>query len=451
MRRWKKNILEREAREGKNVSTRRRFNSVLEAAGRRKKKKKRRKPVCCLDKDNKPAPTVSEVSYFTQASHHLSQARISSDPLPHVKRAKRILYKANPCWLDSRALWIEIQEQVARMYEAHNRDTIDAFVRGSQEAAAPPVVYVIQHQHAVHLWRQLMKDQFKMLPVLHVDSHPDMNAIPYPYHKCHEIGAVLPCALREGLTDTLAWVMPKWVQEHEHTGHWHGAMVHCDKRKGPCTPNDTMVEWENICKRPKQYFLATNASEDTASSDFHVYSTSIKGVPGCARGAETIPFRYAHVAPRASPKLASYLGSRYILDIDLDFFVTNGYEQGKLDYDEFDLPSHLRVLDGPTEQGSSRLHDDDTSATVAEALRKEVSAIKRRVKSFAAFIRGLQKRGSRPVIVSISDSAPVNFTSVYGSLNPFENCYCPRYFVPLLHDLLRLHLGEVFAHGLDDS
>ena len=417
-------------RSGRSVAARREVNAA-----------RRRGAVCCMDADDRPKPAVKDPDYFVRASRMLGAARRSAAPLPHVRRAKEVLYAANPCWLDSRQLWIEIQEQVARTYEAHN----ESMCASATPPSAPPVVYVIQHQHAVRLWAQIKRRRkLPMLPVLHVDSHPDMNPIHYPYRKCHEIGSVLPCALRERVTDRLAWVMPKWVQEHEEVGHWGGAMVHCSARRGGKCEKDA-VEWENMCKRRKQYFLATDVPADDAAAEFHAHATTIDGVPGCAKGT-SIPFEYTTVKPRASHQLASYLGPQYILDIDLDFFVTNGYDES--DYREFDLPSTLRVLDGPTEQGSSRLFEDQPSMDVAKALRKEVAAIRRRVRTFAAFIRGLHERGSTPAIVSISDSAPVTFTAVYGSLNPFENCYCPRYFVPLLHDLLRAELPEFFARAV---
>jgi hypothetical protein len=140
--------------------------------------------------------------------------------------------------------------------------------------------------------------------------------------------------------------------------------------------------------------------------------------------------------------------TKFVLNIDLYFFVCNGKELTKKQYQkEFeDIRSPYRTTGLPEINTPRQQYDTVTGRKFQKKLSKESNEIKKRVNRFLRGLAYLKKEKRMPSVINLSDSTPSLFS---GDINRavFNNNYTPKYFVPYIHLLLISGLHELYGNG----
>jgi len=294
-------------------------------------------------------------------------------------------------------------------------------------------VSVVMHNRAVGWW--LRHPQPPGVALLHVDSHVDMNPVHAGGGRLRrlgrrvaqgrsppraldpllwDIGGVVTAYLALGGLRDVVWLHPAWVRARPA----HRTPVALVRERGRLT------------------YRAERGSGLRAGLRL-----------AALRPQDDQIFRYTQLRARTRgqwERLRSALGERFVLDIDLDYFVTNGVENHGGVY-ESEARSPLRRRRCRITQAPRQY-----SASTAEMSRRrrqvhaELRAIDERIRSFASGLRQLQRRGCVPTLVSLSDSA-----ATLGGLTDgisWSNNYTPAHLVMyvktrLLRRLRRLYGG----------
>jgi hypothetical protein len=146
-------------------------------------------------------------------------------------------------------------------------------------------------------------------------------------------------------------------------------------------------------------------------------------------------------------------GDKYILDIDLDYFVCNGDPFNKSYFNSpFDLQSFNRVKMEYINQNMPRYTTDTSTEELKEyekKLNKEIKKINGRIREFINFLRLLKKSGLTPCLISMSDSSNVMFGECPESYesykcNTISNGYVPSNLALYVHYNVVNKLRELF-------
>jgi hypothetical protein len=140
-------------------------------------------------------------------------------------------------------------------------------------------------------------------------------------------------------------------------------------------------------------------------------------------------------------------GDKYILDIDLDYFVCNGDPFNKTYFDTpFDLQSFNRVKMEYINQNAPRYTSDsstDELKTYEKKLNIEINKINKRIKIFINLLRRLKKSGLTPCLISMSDSSNVMFSDC-PECNTISNGYVPSNLALYVHHIVVKELKKIF-------
>ena len=239
---------------------------------------------------------------------------------------------------------------------------------------------------------------------------------------CGQINWPVTCLLFSKKIDNVIWALPKWV--YDNNAKFNQALI-IDKNK-------QKPKYIRSNKEDKDEFLLSGI--DIVSQEKYDNKDSYSFY-------HAFEFERIHVDSKNGWKnltksIDKY--SKFILDIDLDFFVTNGDKHSIKEYKKFfyDLESHNRVHKIPGIKEPRAIHESTReSLDVKKELNKECRIIIKRVKVFLDGLTKLKNQNIIPSCISISDSCS-SFFSGDIDRGVFTNEYTPKYFVPLLHILL---------------
>ena len=363
-----------------------------------------------------------------------------STALPILTKVTKLLLKKRN-FLLYRPMWDELHDRSVYYYDYLNETNL-AKIKDSPKNI--PIFRVTLHNEAIKWWLKYKHAGHLSSTLVHFDTHDDMGL---PKTKkylltrgkldtkkvmkgaCGLISWPVTCLLLSEEVENVIWCLPQWVHDTDITIE-EQALVHYKK-------GDDFRYIRSKTRKKDKYRLEGDVTllstiERTKGMDFyhaHAFSrvkmTTTKGWNKLARLIQT---------------------PRFILDIDLDFFVTNGDKYSRKEYlaNYFeDIESTGRVHTVPGITVPRAAYEDHESRKVSKKLNAEFKLIKKRVKSFLKGLALLKQKGLKPCCITLSDSAP-SFFSGDPRRAVWTNCYTPKYFVPALHDLLTKGLTKLY-------
>jgi hypothetical protein len=300
------------------------------------------------------------------------------------------------------------------------------------KAGSIPIIQISKHHHAV----EYMYNYIKETPgtILHVDSHADMNEVKNNkafFRECvnskkldkdqrkrfqrliTDIGGVLvPMLLPYNKNNGVFWLTPDWVTEpfnsssvklssNEEFSYFYG---------GTC-PKYTV-------KEDRQENLYDDNDIDVQFTTSNIKYASIK---------------------------ANNISNNYILNIDLDYFVT--YGGPSYGHDGLDAISDYRTkLDC-----GYAMKDPNENEKKERELLLEQDLILKRIDNFFVFLKHLKSRNKLPSMIIICDSTCVDYCN-YNYKNKYTKYesemnheFMPKYFSFWVHNIVLLNLVKMFS------
>jgi len=349
------------------------------------------------------------------------------------KVTKLLLKKKN--FLLYRPMWDELHDRMVFYYDYRNKKGL------SQDL---PIFSTTLHNEAVRWWLRYQKKGHLSNTLVHFDTHDDMG-LPDTYKglltakgkldynnmmkgSCGMIYWPVTCMLLSKGVDNVIWCLPSWVYDTNFSTD-EQALVHYRKedRFAYIRPEDG--------KKDKFAYEVELVPDLEKTNDMSFYQ----------------PHEFSRLKvtnPKGWDRLSHAIGDndRFILDIDLDFFVTNGDSYSKEEYkhDFGDIESTGRVHSTPGITAPRAAYEDKESQKVIKKLNKEFGLVKKRVNIFLTGLKVLKRRGQIPCCISIADSA-ASFFSGSTLRAVWTNSYTPKYFVPALRYLLEDGLKKIYS------
>lgn len=330
-----------------------------------------------------------------------------------------------------RPMWEELHDRMVYYY---------AYLNQRNLSKSMPLFRETLHNEVVKWWLECKRMGKLAKTLLHFDTHDDMGLPSTSKYllrggtlyeegvmsgSCGQISWPVTCILLSGWVNHVIWCTPKWIYDDDITV----------EQSLVCTKGDEFM-YVRGSGEPKDKFML---EDDIVISDDKLQSTKFQH-----------PHRFDRVKShtlRGWTKLSKGVqGRKFILDIDLDFFVTNGDKISLKDYMKNfnDIESTGRVHGLPGVVTPRETYNDPMSRDIVKDLNKEVSLIEKRVSKFLDGLSSMKDKGKLPSCISLSDSAP-SFMSGDVSRAVFTNQYTPKYYVPLLHVLLLTGLRELYG------
>lgn len=355
------------------------------------------------------------VKYEVQSSNHAThlhrQALIEShkrlfDSMRHA------LFKRRR-YAQDQDLWVELYKRSLYFYPLQN------------DIEGIPCTMVTKHNGILSFYMKHRIDR-SQASILRFDTHADLNPVRSSsklplLHKLYiqsgdvkyvdeaqemvwDIGAAKSGVLfTTGIKDVI-WGMPSWVPDKSVTIDY---FIKIGKKNltlaTPAQVDDIggLDEWTHIKK---------NRSHD-AVRQFTRLQTG----------------RLTKKGLRTLTEQVEKNGLRYILDIDLDYFICNGKPFTKSYWkDSYDLQSFKRTEYIDYNQNLPRSKFDETSQMnkYDYKLHLEVLEVNRRIKKFLKLIAHLKRKGMIPEYISVCDSTNILFSQCK-ECNSLTNGYVP--------------------------
>lgn len=391
---------------------------------------------------NKGIAPIVKILYNLRTIEH-SQESMGSK----YKQAKPLLEKVTDKLMDTknflayRPMWEELHDRMVYYYNYCNEKNLDKTV---------PFFCVTLHNEAVPLWLELKSMDKLCNTIVHFDTHDDMGlpeTSKYLLKKngsldeegmrqgaCGQIYWPISCLLMSKGIDNVVWALPKWVYDDDN--HFEQALV-CDKKDEFRYLRSSEENKDNFLLEPDvEIVKPKNMKDPSKYKMFHphmFYRLKIDNAAGWKK--------LEKVLKKAEDK-------KFVLDIDLDFFVTNGDKVTIKEYKENfdDIESTGRVHDTPGITTPRETYGDQDGIDCNNDLLKELKLVKKRVEIFLEGLSMLKSKGIKPCCIDISDSAP-SFFSGDTSRAVLTNQYTPKYFVPVLHMWLKKGFKKLY--GID--
>jgi hypothetical protein len=366
----------------------------------------------------------------------------------HISSITNNLLKYND-YLLYRPLWEELHDRMVYYYNHINEVNLKSKI---------PFFQTTLHNETVYWWKKAQEKNKLKGTLVHFDSHPDMN-VPghsarkvlkdkkiivnkfFKYSICGEIGSPVTCLMLMKASNNVIWGMPNWL--YDENGEYDQYLVSCKNQK------------DSKCRKNELTYLRSDKSPiDPWGTEEH---NSIKRVPDKLIKPKNFTFFHKFKYNRLHfdtintwKHMEKIMGSekKFIMDIDLDFFVCNGEKLSKKEYmkELGDIRSPYRTTGMPEIYTPRQQYDTKTGDKIDKMLIKEMSELKKRIDKFLNGLKYLKKEGITPSVINISDSTPSLFS---GDINRavFNNNYTPKYFVPYIHLLLIKGLHKLYGNS----
>jgi len=140
-------------------------------------------------------------------------------------------------------------------------------------------------------------------------------------------------------------------------------------------------------------------------------------------------------------------GSTYVLDIDLDYFVSNGEKRNRKEQlkELFDVQSFHRTKTIVLNENVPRKKSERTPEFIKfdKDIKKEKKLIDKRIVYFFKIITSLKRKGYTPSMISVCDSTNILFQDCQ-TCNSTSNGYVPIYFAFYIHTIVVSRLSKLF-------
>jgi hypothetical protein len=289
-----------------------------------------------------------------------------------------------------------------------------------------PIIQISKHHHAVEWIYKNINENIGT--ILHVDSHADLNPILNTkkflikfknsllktdkmykkFYRCIEdIGAVLvPFLLPYEKNNGIVWLTPDWVTEP-----FNNSKVYLSKSK------------------KYSYYYGGTCPYYTNKMNGNYYKS----------GDMEVEFSTSNIM--YIPLITDKISDDYILNIDLDYFVTYGDSYyGTIGNDAI---SHYRTY---LDLGYC-LKDSYNYEIKTQELEFEMNQIKKRIDNFINFIKLLKQQNKYPKIIIICDSTSVNYCLYNEKFivneSELKHEFTPKYLSLWIHNLVIKNLKKI--------
>lgn len=307
-----------------------------------------------------------------------------------------------------------------------------------------PIFYVTKHNNILPFY---MSKKIHKIPytIVRFDTHSDLNDIknssllPSLYKKylksgnkkyiekaqklVWDIGSAKSGVIMTTGPKDIVWCMPSWVPDKEE-------------------------EIEYFIKQNK-----INLSLQTADYINDIDFTIVKKVPEIYDNSSLLKIykkvqtgKFSKKALKSIVDMIKMNGNKYILDIDLDYFVCNGEKFDKSYFNiPYDLQSTYRTEKIDFNQHSPRYKNLLNKELIEydQHLKKEIKKIDKRIYNFLKLIKNIKKLGYIPCLISMSDSSNVLFTEC-DTCNSVSNGYVPSHLALYVHMKVVKGLSNIF-------
>lgn len=304
-----------------------------------------------------------------------------------ILRALRFLGSARRVFAHDAVLWERLHALTTSYYPALN---------AAYRVREIPVISVVMHNRAVAWW--LRHPQDPGVSLLHVDTHIDMNSVHVTGLKAAgrralkrtdaldtlvwDIGAVVTAYLLLHGPRSVVWLYPRWITLRPV---WQAPVQLLEPQKG-------RSDYVSPQHRALRYAMTPGPLPSRLSRATRRHELRYSQSQGQTRAQWTA--------------LARALGPRFLLDIDLDYFVTNGVKGGGPTETEKQSPHRLGRCN-LTESPRYRFSDTRSMRQRNASMQKERKAINQRIDTFLRGLRQARNAGSRPTLISLSDSSSI--------------------------------------------
>lgn len=327
---------------------------------------------------------------------------------------------------------IERQTFYYRFMNVNQVNQID--VIKSNKLFSIPVIEVAKHHHAVE-WIYKYEDNIDSIgTIIHIDSHADMNPIKNDlkfvksciekrnfskknllriYNSIKDIGSVLvPFVAPYRNNNGIIWITPDWVLEPfcQSSNIISTSYDYC------CLHGDAPMYMPNLLPNFKKIYNKSDTPIQITTCNLDYFENIIDNI-----------------------------SNHYILNIDLDYFVTFGNQNYK---DTGDAISNDRTI---FDFGYIQKTDDYVREQTDQDLLYEMNLIRKRIDKFLVFIESLKKLGKIPKIIIICDSTRIHFSHEYIGQEFIQynesqllNEFTPKYLTYWLHQTVLNHLKKIF-------
>jgi hypothetical protein len=394
------------------------------------------------------------------------------DLRPRIQRGFRQAYRdllREPMVESVLAEWTELYRLQSRFYP--RTETL-----GGKDDV--PITFVNAHHFSVPFW--IRRSQETALGTLvHFDTHSDTEPVARPDDVRRAVGniragrdlekswhliahavyrnsmPVTAAVLAAGITEVI-WAKPSWATEPVD---FHSQAFFYARPKGALDPRPlSSLEAQG----PHAFAAAFRAqTTDFFQMSYDAEDNEGRWLPRAEREVETwtvatkrphekhyervTPIRFSVLttdrAAGASQLPMAVRGERFVLDIDLDYFVNLGSEVEVTD----DRPSFGQRVLRREDQPEGALGIFQLQRLRAAGIAAERAIIERRIESFREVLLALRRAGKRPSIVSIADSANLPFTSFREGQERSE--FVPPHHATSVHERVVAVIREVFGDG----
>lgn len=347
-------------------------------------------------------------------------------------------------FLADRPFWNELHDRMVFYYNYLNSESMR-----NCSSRKIPIFRIVLHNDVVKWWMKCKIKGYIQGPLVHFDTHDDMG-LPESEQgllkdgsidetgiasgNCGQIFWPVTCMLMSKGIDHVIWAVPKWMYDTN---------ISVNQYLVSGNDGDGFFFVRNTNEKKDKYLLEENFEflEDDDIDDLR------------EEGAFVQEFLFERIKThdkKGWDNLAKNIqDKKFILDIDLDFFVTNGAKISNKEYIDigldFDIESTGRVHSIPGVFQPREAYADDEGYDTKKKLEKEWKMITKRVDIFLVGLDMLKKKGITPCCINISDSTP-SFFGNQPDAGVFTNNYTPKYFVPALHFMLYEGFKDIYGN-----
>lgn len=298
------------------------------------------------------------------------------------------------------------------------------------------VINVVKHNHCVEY---VLKKYRNILPtILMFDSHRDLSGINSKriiqnyYDECNNETLKLNQSFYESIPFIGQVLYPIVMPFNTNNGIIHIA-----------------PQWCNVEETDELLYF--DADIDNNNNSF--YSDDIyyvKNIPKYMKNIKDISYSTCYINTLIHNIDKYTITDEFILNIDLDYFCTNGTEESNnipLDTNINDPKSHKRTM-----FDDSFVKDLSYYELCTNNLSEEMEEIRGRIKDFICVCIKLKKIGKQPGLIIFSDSTLLYFShdhvinNDYSIMESCSNGFTPKYLILWLKTTLYNHLKHIYSN-----